>query len=36
MLFTIYCGAITEQLADTLLSEEENLPECLVGVENNE
>jgi uncharacterized protein (TIGR04255 family) len=36
MLFTIYCGAITEQLADTLLSEEDNLPEYLVGVENNE
>ena len=36
ILFAIYCGAITEQLMDILLSEEGSLTECLVGVENNE
>lgn len=35
-LFEIYCGAITDHFADILLSEEENLPEGLVGVEDNE
>ena len=36
MLFTIYCGVITEQFAEILLSEDDNIPEGLVGVENNE
>lgn len=36
MLFRIYCSAITEELANILLSEDDNLPEGLVGVENNE
>ena len=36
MLFTIYCGVITEQFAEILLSEDDKIPEGLVGVENNE
>lgn len=36
MLFTIYCGVITGQFAEILLSEDDNIPEGLVGVENNE
>lgn len=36
ILFAIYCGAITEHFADILLSEGDNIPESLVGVENNE
>ena len=36
MLFRIYCGAITESMASVLLSEDDNIPEELVGIENNE
>ena len=35
MLFTIYCGALTDQMAE-LLTSENDLPEGLAGVENNE
>lgn len=35
-LFKIYCGAITEKLAEVLLSEDNSLPEGIVGVEENE
>ena len=35
-LFRIYCGVISDQLMAILLSEDDNLPEGLVGVENNE
>lgn len=36
MLFKIYCGSITGKMADVLLSDEDELPEGLVGVESNE
>jgi hypothetical protein len=35
-LFRVYCGVITEKFATILLSEEDNIPEGLIGVENNE
>lgn len=35
-LFKVYCGVITEPLFNILSSDEENIPDGLAGIENNE
>ena len=35
-LFRVYCGVITESLFEVLSSDDDNIPEGLAGIENNE